>query len=52
MTIRVWDLNTGKELHVIDITWNARYMVLSPTNPSMLITANGNCTLTAFDLPE
>ncbi|MEO5358773.1 MAG: hypothetical protein H7844_15960, partial [Nitrospirae bacterium YQR-1] len=50
-TIRIWDFESGKEMEKIELLWVPRAIAISPTNPSQIITANGNGTLTEFNIP-
>ncbi len=49
-TLKVWDVATGKETASINLLWTPLEVNVSPQNPSIIITANANGTVTAFDL--
>ena len=51
-TLKLWEVESGKLLKSLDLPWLPFHVSISPTNPSFVITANLNGTLTLFDFSE
>jgi len=51
-TIKLWDVETGQCLKTLQLPWIPMNISISPTEPTRVITANANGTLTMFDFEE
>ncbi|WP_236861734.1 WD40 repeat domain-containing protein, partial [Candidatus Magnetominusculus xianensis] len=49
-TLKLWDIDSGKEIATIELLWRVNDIKFSPLNPNVIITANANGTLTSFDI--